>query len=279
MRRSDGGIKTDYDLAIIGCGPAGLTAALTAMENDLSYVAFDQQDPGGTILQYPRRKLVMTQPVDIPYYGRLENSEYSKEHLLEIWESIIQNQKLNIESNSKLESVKFKDSHFDVTAGGRTVSTRFVVLALGRRGTPRKLGVPGEDKSKVMYQLIDAQSYDNTKIVVVGGGDSAVEAAIGLARQPGNTVHLSYRKPKLFRIKKKNEDRIGELIKSGDIKPLFNSGLTEIRDESVLVNVNDKITEIPNDYVLIFAGGIPPFGLLKEMGIAFGGEVKAMAPA
>jgi len=274
---SAGRPKADYDLVIIGCGPAGLTASLTALEKNISYVAFDQQDPGGTILQYPRRKLVMTQPVEIPLYGRLEDNEYSKEHLLEIWKDIIHSRKLNIQSNSKLESVKPQDSCFQVTAGGQQVSANYVVLAMGRRGTPRKLGVPGEEKSKVMYQLIDAQSYNNTNIVVVGGGDSAAEAAIGLARQPGNTIYLSYRKAKLFRIKKKNEDRINELIKSGDIKPFFNSFLTEIRDDSVLVNVNDKIIKIPNDYVFIFAGGIPPFGLLKEMGIVFGGEMKSIA--
>jgi len=277
LKKSSGLADADYDVAIIGCGPAGLTASLTAQENNLSYIAFDQQDPGGTILQYPRRKLVMTQPVEIPLYGRLEQNEYSKEHLLEIWEDIIQSQKLNIRPQAKLENVSRDGSGFSVAAGGETVSARYVVLAMGRRGTPRKLGTPGEEMPKVMYQLVDAQSYKNLNLLVVGGGDSAAEAAIGLAHQPGNTVYLSYRKPKLFRIKKKNEDRINELFKSGDIKPLFNSSVAEIRGKSVLINIDNKTTEIPNDYVFIFAGGIPPFDILKSMGIAFGGEYKELS--
>ncbi len=269
--------NTDFDLVIIGCGPAGLSASLTAMENHLSYVTIDQQDPGGTILQYPRRKLVMTQPVDIPLYGRLDKREYSKEHLLELWQNIIQNRKLNILPQTKLEEIRRHDSFFSITAGGKEITAGFVVLAMGRRGTPRKLGAVGEDRAKVMYQLIDAQSYEKMNLLVVGGGDSAAEAAIGLARQNGNIVHLSYRKPKLFRIKKKNEERINEMIKTGSIKPIFNSNVIEIKDKLALVAVDGKTVEIPNDYVFIFAGGIPPFDMLKEMGITFGGNYRELA--
>ena len=128
---------------------------------------------------------------------------------------------------------------------------------------------------KVMYQLIDAQSYSNNNILVVGGGDSAVEAAVGLARQPGNRVTISYRKPKFFRMKKKNEERISEMINRKDITPIFDSNITEILPESVKIDRAGEIIEIPNDYIFIFAGGIPPFKMLKDMGIAFGGEMKA----
>lgn len=275
---SKDGQKADYDLAIIGCGPAGLSAALTAEEKKLSYIAFDQQDPGGTILQYPRRKLVMTQPVEIPLYGKLTYSEYSKEDLLDIWQNIITKFRLNILTGNKIERVNGEDGLFRVPAGDKDVTVRYIVLAMGRRGIPRKLGAKGEDMAKVAYQLIDAQSYENNNLLVVGGGDSAVEAAVGLARQPGNKVYLSYRKARLFRIKKKNEDRINELILSGDIKALFSSNVTEIRDKSVILDVEGEMKEIPNDYVFIFAGGIPPFKMLKEMGIAFGGEMKELVP-
>jgi len=279
MKKNNGKAKADFDVIIIGCGPAGLSASLTAMENDLSYVAFDQQDPGGTILQYPRRKLVMTQPVEIPTYGYLRESEYTKEHLLEIWEEIININSLNLHANRKLKNLNKDNGRFMVDMDGQMVSSNYVVLAMGRRGTPRKLGVPGEEMSKVSYQLIDAQSYEKLNLLVVGGGDSAVEAAIGLARQPGNKVYLSYRKPKLFRIKKKNEDRVNELIDSGDIKPLFNSNVVEIREKSVVIDINGEQQEIPNDYAFVFAGGIPPFKMLKEMGIAFGGDAQSLVPA
>ena len=158
-----------------------------------------------------------------------------------------------------------------------TYTSLFVVLAMGRRGTPRKLGVPGEGQPKVMYQLMDAQSYNGQNLLVVGGGDSAVEAAIGLARQDNNTVYISYRKPKFFRIKKKNEERIGELIDRRKIKPLFNSEVLQIGAASVKLKTEEGEVEIPNDYVFVFAGGIPPFDMLKEMGIAFGGEYKKIA--
>lgn len=275
--KADAIAEADFDVVIVGCGPAGMSAALTAVESSLSYVVIDQQGPGGTILQYPRKKLVMTQPVEIPLYGKLNKSEYSKEYLLEIWEDVAGKYNLNAHSGEKLATVRRVDGRFEVVTSTNTYTSRFVVLAMGRRGTPRKLGVPGEDQSRVMYQLIDAQSYNGQHLLVVGGGDSAVEAAIGLARQDNNTVHISYRKPKFFRIKKKNEDRITELIKKDRIKPLFSSQVQEIGDTSVTLRTEEGVVTIPNDYVFVFAGGIPPFDMLKEMGIAFGGEVKKIA--
>lgn len=271
------GEKAEFDLAIIGCGPAGLSAALSAEDKKISYVAFDQQDPGGTILQYPRRKLVMTQPVEIPLYGRLTNPEYSKEDLLDIWLNIISKFQLNIQPGAKVENITGEDGAFSIPVGTRRVTARYVVLAMGRRGTPRKLGVPGEQMSKVMYQLIDAQSYNDKNLLVVGGGDSAVEAAVGLARQPGNKVYLSYRKPKLFRIKRKNEQNINELIERKEITPVLSSNVTEIKEGSVVLDVDGESREIPNDYVFVFAGGIPPFKMLKEIGVAFGGETKKLS--
>lgn len=267
----------DCDLIIVGGGPAGLSAALTAIEKDLSYIVIDQQEPGGTILQYPRRKLVMTQPVEIPLYGRLEKDEYSKETLLDIWTKLISKFKLRVQANEKVENLQQTENLFKIQTQQAEYKAPFVVLAMGRRGTPRKLGVPGEDKAKVAYQLLDAQSYNNNDLLVVGGGDSAVEAAVGLARQSKNRVHLSYRKSKLFKIKKKNEDRINELIDQDKIKPLFNSNVISIDDKSVNLKIGDDITEIPNDYVFVFAGGIPPFDMLKQVGIQFGGEARKIA--
>jgi len=267
----------DCDIIIVGGGPAGLSAALTAIKNDLSYIVIDQQEPGGTILQYPRRKLVMTQPVEIPLYGRLEKDEYSKETLLDIWTKLIEQFKLRVRSNEKVDSVHRNENLFKIQTHQSEYKAPYVVLAMGRRGTPRKLDVPGEDKAKVAYQLLDAQSYTNNDLLVVGGGDSAVEAAVGLARQAKNRVHLSYRKSKLFKIKKKNEDRINELIDQDKIKPVFNSSVVSIDTKSVNLKIGDSITEIPNDYVFVFAGGIPPFEMLKQTGVRFGGEARKIA--
>jgi thioredoxin reductase len=276
-RAKDLDVRCDYDVIIVGGGPAGLSASLTAIEKDLSYLVLDQQEPGGTILQYPRKKLVMTQPVDIPLYGKLDKSEYSKEHLLDTWLSAIDQFGVIIKPLEKVDSVSRKEAYFEVVTPKGTYTSKFVVLAMGRRGTPRKLVVPGESLEKVMYQLVDAQSFNNNNILVVGGGDSAVEAAVGLARQPGNRVTVSYRKPQFFRMKKKNEDQIGEHIRNKEITPFFESNVKEILEDSVKIDQAGKSIEIPNDYVFIFAGGIPPFDMLKKMGIKFGGEMVPLA--
>jgi thioredoxin reductase len=259
------------DVIIIGAGPAGLSAALTAIEHNLKYLVIDQQQAGGTILQYPRKKLVMTRPVELPMYGWLNKPEYSKEELLGIWDDILPRYHVDVRSGEKLVNAVRENNRFIVQTSRSAYSAHNLVLALGRRGTPRKLGVPGEDQAKVMYKLLDAEGYKNEPLLVVGGGDSAIEAAIGLARQPGNIVTLSYRKDKFFRVKRKNEDRIGEMIRSGSIHALFNSNLVGINKESVIIKTDEKSIELPNNYVFIFAGGEPPFDLLKKIGIRFGG--------
>jgi thioredoxin reductase len=161
---------------------------------------------------------------------------------------------------------------FSVRSTSGTTLARHVILAMGRRGTPRKLGVPGEELPKVMYQLADAESYAQNRILVVGGGDSAVEAALGLARQRGNRVTLSYRREKLVRIKKKNEGRIAELLASRRIEGAFNTDVEEIGPASVRLKTTSGARDLPNDYVFVFAGGEPPFELLRQMGIRFGGD-------
>ena len=260
------------DVAIIGFGPAGLSTTLTSLQQNLSHVVFDQQEPGGTIRQYPRRKLVMTQEVELPLCGNLKSGEYSKEKLLGLWNDVLKKLPVNLHTNEVVTNVARTNGSFTITTAKSSYHARFVVLALGRRGSPRKLGVPGEDQSKVMYQLSDAQSYQNMNLLVVGGGDSAVEAALGLARQKGNRVTISYRKDQFFRIKKKNEERIQELIRKKLVNPVFNSQVVEIREKEVILQKAGKEWAIENDHVFVFIGGEPPFKLLQDMGIAFGGK-------
>lgn len=175
--------KSEFDVVIIGAGPAGLSAGLKAKELGLNYLILDQDKPGGTILQYPRRKLVLVQPVNLPLFGDLKKGEYEKEDLLAIWEKVIQEQKVRLLSGHKLTGITGKAGNFTVETSSGPASASRVILALGRRGTPRKLGIPGEELGKVMYKLMDAETYKNRKILVVGGGDSAIEAALGLAHQ------------------------------------------------------------------------------------------------
>ncbi len=268
-------ISAEFDVVIIGAGPAGLAAALQAKEHGLNYRVLDQDNPGGTILQYPRRKLVLVQPVQLPLFGSLNKGEYEKEKLLEIWETVIREQHIRIETGHKLLGITGESGHFNIETSKGIISSAKVVLALGRRGTPRKLGIPGEDLGKVMYKLMDAESYKNKKILVVGGGDSAVEAAIGLAHQEGNEVTLSYRKDNFFRLKARNEANIESAIANQNLRAVFKSTLIQIQDNKVKLRSEHKTEILENDFVFIFAGGELPFPLLNSIGIEFGKKVEA----
>lgn len=269
----DEDVSDVLDLAVVGAGPAGLSAGLTAEHAGLSYVVLEREPTlGGSLLHYPRRKMVLTQPVDLPPWGALDREEYSKEDLLELFERLVQDHTVAVRFGETVQDVREEDGHFLVRTADGSWRTRSVILALGRRGAPRKLGVPGEDLSKVMYRLLDAEGYRGQKILVVGGGDSAAEAAIGLARQPGNEVTLSYRREKLVRLKKKNQDALDALLASGKVRPLFSSQPVEITPGSVRLKVGDAPVEIENDYVFVFAGGVPPFEFLGKIGVRFGGS-------
>ena len=154
------------------------------------------------------------------------------------------------------------------------------MLAIGRTGTPRKLGVPGEELPKVMYRLIEADHYVHKKILVVGGGDSAIEAAMGLAQQVGNRVTLSYRQDRFSRLKMRNQQRIEECLRSGKVEGLFNSRPVEFRDKTAVLEVAGERREIPNDYTWIFAGGTAPNEFLRSIGVQLGTlDPTAAAPA
>jgi thioredoxin reductase/NAD-dependent dihydropyrimidine dehydrogenase PreA subunit len=264
------------DLLVVGAGPAGLSAAAAARQRGLTTLLLEQeQDLGGTILHYPRRKLVLMQEVELPFLGRRREGEYGKQELLEMLQEMARRARLEIRFGQRMTALERHEGRLAVRTGAGTAHARFVLLALGRRGTPRKLGVPGEELPKVVYQLVDAASYRNQQLLVVGGGDSAVEAAIGLARQPGNRVALSYRREKLVRIKKRNEDRITRLLAKRQVDGLFASEIREIRSDLVCLNTPRGSLELPNDQVFVFAGGEPPFELLRRSGIRFGGESAA----
>ncbi|MBI1850251.1 MAG: NAD(P)-binding domain-containing protein [Planctomycetes bacterium] len=264
------------DLLVVGAGPAGLSASLKAIEFGLRHLTIDQDEAGGTIRKYPRRKLTLTQPVEIPLYGRLTKHEYMKEDLLRLWEGIVRDFQVPIRRPVKLLSLRGEKHAFVAETSAGFFRSRFVVLALGRRGTPRRLGVPGEESDKVLYQIADAASYTGQRILVVGGGDSAVEAAMGLASQPGNVVTISYRKQAFFRLKARNDERVRDFMAKGRIRALFSSEVTAIENDSVTLRAEDgdrsREIRIPNDHVFVMAGGEPPFALLREIGLGFGAD-------
>ena len=213
----------------------------------------------------------MTSPVEFPMYGKFNKLELSKENLLSFWNTVLERADFEPRTGEPVEDIRRNpDGIFTVRTPKSQYRAKAVLLAMGRAGTPRKLGVKGEELPKVMYRLIEADHYINKKILVVGGGDSALEAAMGLANQKGNLVTLSYRKDSFSRIKDRNARRIEEFMRSGKVNVIFNSNPVEFRTDSVVLDAGGATQEIANDFVWIFAGGIPPNDFLKSIDIQFG---------
>jgi putative YpdA family bacillithiol system oxidoreductase len=258
-----------YDVAVVGAGPAGLAAALTAKQHGMKYLLLEQGDVGGTILKYPRRKIVMTSPVEIPLWGKLRMTETTKEALLKVWEDILKTTGLQVNTQERVADIQRAEGAFQITSSAGTYRARHIVLALGRRGTPRRLGVRGEELGKVMYQLIDAETYKDSDLLVVGGGDSAVEAALGLAFQGSNRVTLSYRNEGFTRIKERNTVHLNDAVRRKKVQIAFRSQVRQIGERSVALESPDGLREIKNDYVFVCAGGEMPFEFLQRLGIRF----------
>jgi len=261
--KSDGVI----DLVIVGAGPAGMGASLAAKDKKLDFVTLEQDSIGGTVSHYPRGKIVMTAPVILPIIGKMQFKETTKEALMDFWEEIISKAGLEIKDRERVESVEAENTGFHVKTGTTEYHTRAILLAIGRRGTPRKLDVPGEEQSKVVYRLIDPAQYKNQHVLVVGGGDSALEAAVSIADEEGTTVAISYRSEAFSRAKEKNRTKIADAEKAGRLRVLMKSTVKQIEPDKVVINTEDEEVCIDNDAIIVCAGGILPTGFLKSLGI------------
>jgi thioredoxin reductase/NAD-dependent dihydropyrimidine dehydrogenase PreA subunit len=256
------------DVVIVGAGPAGIAAGLSALEHQLRYVLIEQEaDLGGAVFHYPRQKVAMTSPVDLPIVGKVRFTEVSKEHLLAFWQDIVARSRLKISFNDRMERIDAADGGHRVTTTKTTYHARAVLLAVGRRGTPRKLGVPGEELPKVVYRLLDPAQYRGRRILVVGGGDSAVEAALACAEQPQTTVTLSYRGEAFSRIKARNRERLEQAVQERKLDVALNSEVRRIRVDRVEFVQAGRPVTLPNDDVIVQAGGVVPTGLLKDIGV------------
>ena len=256
-----------HDVIIVGAGPAGISATLAAHENKLNYLTLEQDSLGGTVFNFPRGKVVMTRPVDLPIIGKLKIREISKEALLKTWQEIEQKTGIQINYKEKVENINPAENGFVVKTNKGKYHSQTVLLSIGRRGTPRKLGVPGEDQPKVVYNLIDPEQYIDKHVLIVGGGDSALEAALSIEKQPGTYVTISYRSGSFSRAKEKNRQKIQSASDNGKIKILFNSNVSSIQQDDVTITLEDKEINITNHAMIISAGGILPTGFLKDIGI------------
>jgi thioredoxin reductase/Pyruvate/2-oxoacid:ferredoxin oxidoreductase delta subunit len=267
-KKIDKQVAADYDLIIVGAGPAGIAASLTSKKLGLSALTLEQDSLGGTVYTFPRKKIVMTSPMDIPLYGKVKLFETSKAELLDLWTDVLGKNEILIKENTKVESILFQDNHFVIeTTGKDHYTARKVLLSIGRRGTPRKLNIPGEMTAKVAYRLLEPELIENKKIVVVGGGDSAIETALLLTEQ--NQVTLSYRGETFGRIKPGNNVKIKEAMSLNQIDVRFNTSLKSIEEDHVNIAdlLTNEITQLENELVYIFAGGELPTQFLEKAGI------------
>lgn len=268
LKRMQKSPQAEYDLVIVGAGPAGISASLTAKKHKLKFLTIDQDSLGGTVFTFPRDKIVMTSAMDLPLFGKVKLFETSKTELLDLWIKVLTENDIKIRENTKVVEVARTGNHFQVvTENEEMISACCILLTIGRRGSPRKLNIPGENSEKVAYRLLEPENISNKEIVVVGGGDSAVESALLLAQQ--NHVILSYRKDSFGRIKPKNSEKIKDAMKSGLIDVQFNTELTEIGEVEVTIKSHQThdIGKVKNDKVFIFAGGELPTEFLKKAGI------------
>jgi len=266
-QRRAGGANGLLDVVIVGAGPAGFAATLTAKSKGMRYLTLEQESLGGAVFQYPRGKLVMTAPATVPLLGKVNFRQTSKEALLQFWQEAERKTDIRINYRERVEDITRTGDGFTVKTSKGTYQARNVLLAIGRRGTPRKLGVPGEDLSKVVYRLIDPEQYAGQQVLVVGGGDSALEAAASIAEAVGGGVVLSYRGADFDRAKARNRDRIDSAARGGKLKVLMKSNVKQIEPQAVALEHEGAMLNVRNDAVIVSAGGVLPSDFLKRIGI------------
>lgn len=260
------------DVVIVGAGPAGISAGLSAMHHKMRYAILEQEDAlGGTVYHYPRNKITMTAPVKLDVVGSMSlGTEVAKETLLTFWQGVVDKTGLRFQFGERLEGIDpTEDGGFIVRSSKRAYEAKTVLLALGRRGSPRKLEVAGEEQSKVVYRLVDAEQYRGQRVLVVGGGDSALEAAISLAEEAGTQVTLSYRSQAFSRVKDKNRQKLKQMEQAGRLQVLLQSTVAQIEVDQVTLNTQQGQQVLPNDAVIVCAGGVLPTTLLQSIGIRF----------
>jgi len=275
--------RTELDVVVVGAGPAGIAATLAARERGLRALTIEQESVGGSVMHYPRQKLVTTTPVNLPLGGRLRGGKIEKEELLGFWTDLLRRAGLKIREGERVEGVESGETGLEVRTSRGRFEAGAVLLAIGRRGAPKRLGAPGETLTKVAYQLTDAEAYRGQRVLVVGGGDSALEAAVALAAQPGTRVTLAYRGEGFARARRENREALEAERARGRVDVLLGSEVTEILPRSVRIKDTDGPREIRNDAVLLCLGGTLPTDFLHEIGVEVetlrGTPLAPLAPA
>ena len=270
IRKRKAAAKMDFDVMIVGCGPAGFSAGLSSIQHKLRYKLIEQEDSlGGAVYHYPRQKVAMTAPETLALIGKVKFGEVQKETLLEFWNGAMKKTGLKIGFRERMEGITPTDGGFVVRTNRGEYRAAAVLLTMGRRGTPRKLDVPGEESAKVVYRLIDPAQYRGQAVLVVGGGDSALEAAITISQESGTDVTISYRSEAFSRVKQKNRSDLEAQQKAGRLRVLLKSSVKQIHDTEVEIEYEGAVKRYRNDIVIVCAGGLLPTPLLQKVGIRF----------
>ncbi len=258
-----------FDLVIVGAGPAGLAASLAAQAHGLRYATLEREAFGGTVAHFPRAKLVMTAPVTLPLAGKLRVGQIRKEELLRIWHDIREKHRPNIRTGETVQAIRPAGDGFTVVSTGGETRARSVLLAIGRRGIPRKMGAPGEEHPKVIYRLDDPGEFAGRHVLVNGGGDSALEAAASIAEtSAGSTVTLVYRSEAFARAKPANRARVERLQREGRLAVRLRCEVREIHADDVVIEDPEGRHTLRNDAVIVCIGGELPTRFLRDTGIA-----------
>lgn len=260
-----------YDLVIVGAGPAGISAAIEAEKTGYSYLIIESSRTYNTIVNFPKGKPIHVSPAEMPTRSELTFTDGTKESLLKEMYTAIENMSLKINQGEMVQNVIQKQKSFSVKTSKASYSALRVIIAIGKSGNARMLNVPGEELPKVFTRLIDPAGHTGQDVLVVGGGDTAIEAANALA-QAGARVNLSYRKPTLSRPKEQNLDTFNQLTKDKKITPLFESSVSKITEKEVVIKTKKENITIPNDAVFGLIGSEIPFQFFKRSNIRMEGE-------
>ena len=261
------------DVVIVGGGPAGISAAIELEKRGVKYVLLERSELASTVRTFPAGKKVYAEPQSIKNVSDLDvNRDLDRDDFLKIVGKAVADRKLKFKEGVEVSKIqKIQDREFEVhTKAGTTFPARQVLIAVGRQGQPRKLKIEGcDDCAKVTYRLHTREDYNNEDVLVVGGGNSAIEAALML--KDHNRVTISYRGDDFFRAKVENRRLLDQAIEKGEIKAILKSNLIASRPDEVDLEIAGETQTIKNDKVIILIGTLPPIEFLMDTGMELDG--------
>ena len=271
-------MSEEFDIAIVGSGPSGLSAAARAAQKDISHILLETTDHASdTIFKFQKRKFVMATPDVMPLRSDTSFAAGTREEILDKWDEEIEQQKINISYSSEVTGISGEKGNFTLEVkGGRTIKANHIVLSIGMQGNLRKLDVEGDDWEFVQYQLDDPEEYEDETIIVVGAGDAAIENAVALAAQ--NRVALVNRKGEFARIKAGNLTLITEAIDSGLLECYYNATTARVSPGEIILKTPDGETSVPCDRIIARLGAMAPRRFVESCGIKFTSDEPSALP-